>query len=114
MPEYDRQRIGKLTFNDLEVGVAKAARADANKDIRRLQVAGRDLLDHQRLTDTMQHGGAEFHRSSFILDAPQIQRATDDRSSARWSDSSDRTATSRIRCARYSPVTLNYAILATK
>ena len=59
--EDDRQRIGKLALDHLEVGVAKAARLVAHQHVVRLQFRDGDLADDHRLVHPLEDGGIELH-----------------------------------------------------
>jgi hypothetical protein len=60
MSEHDRQGITQRSLDHLEIGVAKAGRADSNQNVGRLQGCRRDRLDRDGLLRRMQNGRAIF------------------------------------------------------
>lgn len=54
-------RVG--TGRGVEVGVADAAGVQPDEHLARLRLREVDVLDHQRLSELLQHGGANLHGS---------------------------------------------------
>jgi hypothetical protein len=75
VPEHDRQRIRERTLNHFEIGVAQAACADANENIRRRERRHRQRLDRERRVDLVEDGGLEVHfYSSYLNLNTEVQR----------------------------------------
>src|SRR6185295_16243022 len=71
MSEHDRHWIAQGSFDDLEIGVAKARGADFYEHVGRLQLGERYGFDRHRRLRGMQHRGsvAQGHQATALPSA---------------------------------------------